>query len=216
MVKTIIYIKVFISIIFFFLDFKFIPNIYLFILYLGNKIRFKKIEIYSKQCDIIKKLKIVKHIKEPKISIISPVYNREKFILRFIRSIQQQTFYNVEIIFIDDKSSDNSIYFVKKYMKRDKRIKLIKNRKNRGTFKSRNIGVLYSKGKYVIIPDPDDILSRDIIMVRVDLYQIKEKIYFGEMTFHHGGGSMQVKPFKYDLEWGTYIKLDDIKGNGNN
>ena len=58
------------------------------------------------------------------------------------------------------------------------------------------------------------ILSKDLIMVRVDLYQVKGKIYFGEMTFHHGGGSMQVKPFKYDEEWGKYIDLNDKKGNG--
>ena len=202
MVKTILYIKVFISIIFFFLDFKFIPNIYLFILYLGNEIRFKKIEIYSKQCDIIKKLKIVKHIKEPKISIISPVYNREKFILRFIRSIQQQTFYDVEIIFVDDNSIDNSIYFVKKSMKNEKRIKLIKNRKNRGTFKSRNIGVLYSKGKYVIIPDPDDILSKNILRICYN-YAEKNRYDFIRFNIYLGISKLLLENFAKKLEGKT-------------
>ena len=212
MVKKILNIKVFILIIFFFLDFKIISNIYLFLSYLENKIKFKKIEIYSKQCDNIRLLKNAKNIKEPKISIISPVYNREKFILRFIRSIQQQTFYNVEIIFIDDKSSDNSIYFVKKYMKRDKRIKLIKNRKNRGTFKARNIGVLYSKGKYIIIPDPDDILSNDILRI---CYKYAEKYRYDFIRFniYLGNGKLLLENFAknlkgitiYQPELSTYI-----------
>ena len=189
MVKKILYLKNFILIIFFFFDFKTIPNIYLFLSYLENKNRFKKIEIYSKKCDFINKLKNVKNIKEPKISIISPVYNREKFILRFIRSIQYQAFSDVEIIFVDDNSSDNSIYFVKKYMKNDKRIKLIKNRKNIGTFKARNIGVLYSKGKYVIIPDPDDILSHNILRI---CYNYAEKYRFDFIRFNIYLGNRQL------------------------
>lgn len=54
-------------------------------------------------------------------------------------------------------------------------------------------------------------LSKDFIMVRVDLYQIENKIYFGELTFHHGGGSMKVKPFEYDKKWGSYIDIKDVK-----
>ena len=55
---------------------------------------------------------------------ISPVYNREKFLLRFIKSIQHQNFFDIEIIFVDDNSSDNSAKVIKKYMKKDKRILL--------------------------------------------------------------------------------------------
>ena len=97
------------------------------------------------------------------ISIISPVFNRERFLMRFIRSIQYQSFNNIEIIFVDDCSIDESVKIIEEYKQEDGRIILIKNKKNKGTFQSRNLGVIYSRGKYLIIPDPDDILSKDIL-----------------------------------------------------
>jgi teichuronic acid biosynthesis glycosyltransferase TuaG len=71
------------------------------------------------------KLKILKKfskINNPKISIISPVFNSENFILRFLRSIQNQNFNELEIIFIDDFSIDNSIEIVQNYKSQDERI----------------------------------------------------------------------------------------------
>lgn len=103
--------------------FKIVPIIYLFFEYLENYIKFKHIEFDSKHCNDQKVIKEFKNIYEPKISVISPVFNREKYIFRFIRSIQIQNFYDLEMIFIDDNSSDNSVKLIKKYMKKDKRIK---------------------------------------------------------------------------------------------
>ena len=97
------------------------------------------------------------------ISIISPIFNRERFIIRFLRSIQNQIYNNFEIIIVDDCSRDNSMKLFEDIQKEDERIKLIKNKRNKGTFKARNLGVLYAIGKYIIIPDPDDILYKDTI-----------------------------------------------------
>ena len=129
-----------------------------------------------------------KRIRKPKVSIISPIYNREKFIQKFLKIIQSQSFLRLEIIFIDDCSKDNSINLIEEYKKKDERILLIKNIFNKGTFISRNIGALYSKSKYIILPDPDDILDRNIInicfkysekynyeMIRFNIYKINEK-----------------------------------------
>ena len=104
-----------------------------------------------------------KRSSNPKVSIVSAVYNREKFLLRFLRSIQNQNFNDIEIIFIDDCSYDNSVKLVEKYMKEDERIILLKQKKNKGTLFSRNIGALKAKGEYLIFPDPDDTLSEDVI-----------------------------------------------------
>ena len=104
-----------------------------------------------------------KRIENPKVSIISAIYNSENFILRFLRSIQNQLFIDIEIIFIDDHSDDNSTLIVEKYKKDDERIILIKNKKNKGTLISRNIGALKAKGEFFIFPDPDDMLSADIL-----------------------------------------------------
>lgn len=99
----------------------------------------------------------------PKISIISTIYKKEKFILRLIKSIQNQNFTEIEIIIIDDGSEDSTVNIIKNLQKEDGRILLIKHKKNKGTLISRNEGILFSKGKYLIIPDGDDILSKDII-----------------------------------------------------
>ena len=130
---------------------------------------------------------------------ISPVYNREKFILRFIKSIQNQYFFNIEIIFVDDNSSDNSAKLIKQYIHKDKRILLIKNNKNRGTFKARNIGVLYSKGKYVIIPDPDDIISNNILST---CYFYAEKYQYDFIRFNTylGNGKVNCDNFAKNHE----------------
>jgi glycosyltransferase involved in cell wall biosynthesis len=125
----------------------------------------EKIEEYFRLCNserLINRNKF-KRNRFPKVSIISPVYNREKFILRFLRSIQNQKFNDIEIIFIDDFSRDKSVKLIEKYQEEDERIILIKNKKNKGTLISRNIGALNSRGEYLIFPDPDDILSKNII-----------------------------------------------------
>ena len=125
----------------------------------------KSIKIYYKICNegnLIKK-KIFKKIKRPKVSVIISTYNKEKYLLRLLRSIQNQYFNEIEIIFVDDFSTDNTINLVKSFQKNDNRIILIKNKKNKGTLISRILGVFKSKGDYIIIPDADDILSKDII-----------------------------------------------------
>ena len=106
--------------------------------------------------------KKLKKVKKPKISVISPIHNKEKYILRLLRSIQNQNFQSLEIIFVDDCSKDNSVGVIEKYLKEDERIIILKHKKNRGTFVSRNEGALISKGEYLIFADPDDILIYDI------------------------------------------------------
>ena len=133
--------------------------------FLNYKFNIKNIEKYWRLCNsekLINKNKY-RHNKFPKVSIISPVYNREKYILRFLRSIQNQKFNEIEIIFIDDCSKDKSAQVIKDNQVKDERIILINNKRNKGTLISRTIGALKSRGDYLIFPDPDDILSKNII-----------------------------------------------------
>ena len=108
--------------------------------------------------------KYFKNVK-PKISIISAIYNKENFIIRFIRSIQSQSFNNLEMILVDDCSTDNTVKIIEKCQKVDERIILIKHYTNKGTLISRNDGIIKSKGEYIIIPDPDDILLNNILNI---------------------------------------------------
>ena len=100
---------------------------------------------------------------KPKVSVIIPTYNCEKYILRAIKSIQYQNISKLEVILVDDHSSDNTIKIIKNIQQNDNRIKLIQNIKNMGIIYSRSIGVLYSKGKYIFTLDNDDFfLNEDI------------------------------------------------------
>lgn len=74
-----------------------------------------------------------KRFKNPKISLISTIYNKEKYLLRFITSIQNQIFTEIEIILIDDHSTDNSIKIIESLKNYDERIILLKHKKNKGT-----------------------------------------------------------------------------------
>ena len=101
--------------------------------------------------------------KNPKISIIITIYNQKEFIKLIYTCIQNQSIKDIEIIFVDDASTDGSKRIIKLLMKRDKRIIYLKNIINKGQYYSRYKGVLFSKGKYIIIIDPDDLLLNDIL-----------------------------------------------------
>ena len=96
---------------------------------------------------------------KPKISIIIPIYNKEEYLNRSIGSILNQTFYDYEIIAINDCSTDNSLNILKKFAKKDSRIKITVNLKKSGCFYSRAIGINKSAGKYLMFLDPDDLLE---------------------------------------------------------
>ena len=167
-----------------------------------------------KICSSQKKLYQIKfrESNNPKISIISPVYNTGKFVLRFLRSIQNQNFNDLEILLIDDFSKDNSVELMKRYQKEDNRIKLIRNKKNKGTFSTRNIGILKSKGNFIMIPDPDDILLENTLkyfynfsiknkyeIIRFNVYLKYGKTFFGEIT-----NNLEIRPI-FQPELSTYI-----------
>ena len=195
--ENIIIFKIIILLIFFILIIPLFININIYKI-INMKKEIYIIEKYRKKCE---KGNISNHNKfnktvNPKISIISAAYNRGPYILRFLRSIQNQLLDEIEIIFIDDYSTDNSIKIIEKCQKEDNRIILIKHNKNKGTLISRNDGALMSRGEFLIFPDPDDILSNDILkycynkankenydMIRFNLYGGKEigVLNFGEI-----------------------------------
>ena len=103
-------------------------------------------------------------LSKPKISFIASVYNKEKYLVPFILSIQNQDLKEYELIFVDDCSNDKSISIINKFKYKDKRIKLIKNKKNRGSLYARYSGAMHSKGEYIIFVDSDDIILKKGIL----------------------------------------------------
>jgi glycosyltransferase involved in cell wall biosynthesis len=91
------------------------------------------------------------------VSIIMPLYNAEQFIAQSIESVLKQSYKNFELLIVDDKSIDNSIKIVKKYMQEDKRIKLFFLDVNSGPAKARNKAIKEANGRYISFLDSDDI-----------------------------------------------------------
>ena len=93
------------------------------------------------------------------ISVIIPVYNVEKYLGRCLDSVVNQTFTDIEIICINDGSSDNSLEILKRYAQRDRRIKIF-TQENSGLSASRNVGMKYASGDYIYFIDSDDYLVK--------------------------------------------------------
>lgn len=104
---------------------------------------------------------------ESLVSIIIPMYNGEKVIEHCLISLINQSYINIEIIVIDDGSSDNSKSICEKFIKQDPRIKLI-TKKNGGVSSARNCGLKYIKGKFVTFVDCDDIVNIKFIEMLVN------------------------------------------------
>ena len=119
-----------------------------------------KIENISFSLENLKNFSIIKN---PKISIIIPVHNSEQFLLDFIINIQNQTFKDIEIIYVDDFSTDNSTELIEEFQKKDQRIVFLENKRKRGPFYSRNKGAIFARGDYIQFIDSDDILVGNIL-----------------------------------------------------
>ena len=94
-------------------------------------------------------------------SIIIPVYNSEKYLKTCIESVQKQSLKNLEIILVEDKSTDSSRKICNFFLKKYNNIKLIIHKKRHGVSSSRNEGIEAAIGKYIIFIDSDDYLLSD-------------------------------------------------------
>ena len=102
------------------------------------------------------------------ISVIVPCYNVEKYVSKCIESIINQTYKNLEIILIDDNSTDKTYEILEIYKEKDNRIKLLKNDINKGAAYSRNRALNEAKGKYIGFVDSDDYIDSNFYEVMID------------------------------------------------
>lgn len=110
---------------------------------------------------------------ESLVSIITPLYNAEKYIGETIESVLNQSYKNWEMLIIDDSSKDNSLKIAKKYEVTDKRIKVIKNEKNLGVTKTRNKGITLAKGKFIAFLDADDLWKSE--KLKKQIFQMEKE-----------------------------------------
>ena len=124
------------------------------------------------------------------ISIIVPIFNAQKFIRKCVYSLQSQTYKDLEIVLINDGSTDSSWSICQKLAKYDKRIKLI-NKVNSGVSDSRNVGIMHANGDFLTFCDADDWLPLDAIECLVSNVHDADMCY-GELCVVLPGGD---RPF---------------------
>ena len=98
---------------------------------------------------------------QEKISIITPVYNSEKYLMQTIETVINQTYKNWEMILVDDCSTDESANIIKQYSAKDSRIKYYKLKENSGAAVARNFALENSTGRFIAYLDADDLWKKD-------------------------------------------------------
>ena len=124
------------------------------------------------------------------ISVIVPIYNTEKYLVECVESIRKQTYSNIEIILVDDGSTDASIEICDEFAEKDSRVRVF-HKENEGVAVARNFGIQQSNGQYVVIVDSDDVAVDKMIEV---LYT-------------------QIKENDADIAVGNYYIYDESDGN---
>ena len=148
----------------------------------------------------------------PKISVILPIYNGGKYLNLSLKSVQNQKMKDIEIIIIDDNSSDDSLKIIHNYMKDDERIKLIENKVNRKILYCKSIGALNSKGKYIVELDQDDMFIDDDAFDII--YNESEKNELDILNFNYFLGNnpfMRFKKINYKIETIESLNQPNLK-----
>lgn len=108
------------------------------------------------------------------ISVVVPIYNTEKYIINFIKSVINQTYTDFELILVNDGTKDNSIALAEELLKDSKIEYIIINKENGGQSTARNAGINIAKGKWIVTPDSDDVLQKDYLEVMCRKTQDKD------------------------------------------
>ena len=119
--------------------------------------------------------------RELNLSIIIPVYNVEKYLEKCLQSLIEQCYSDMEIVVVDDKSTDRSLCIAKKYEKYNN-VKVISKEKNTGLSDSRNVGIRESRGQYIMFLDSDDYVEDGCIFKIQEIVKKENEpdiVYFG-------------------------------------
>ena len=149
----------------------------------------------------------------PKISVILPVYNVEKYLSECLDSIVNQTLKEIEIICVNDGSTDNSFTILKEYASKDNRIKII-DKENEGQGYARKLGLDNASGEYILFCDSDDYYAE--LTAFEELYNYIEKVKIDVVIFNHYRenklkGYRENRVDKYPkIEKFSYLDIDNL------
>lgn len=152
-----------------------------------------------------------------KVSVVIPVYNMEKYIKQCLDSVLGQTLQEIELVCVNDGSTDNSIQILEQYQKKSNKVHII-NQENQGVGKARNKGIEEASGEYVVFMDPDDYYLDDKILE--DLYKAAKEqnvlICGGSLSEDHKDGKWIRKEFlgiytKYTFTEEKYVDYKEYQ-----
>lgn len=138
------------------------------------------------------------------ISVLVAVYNSSKYIRRCIDSLLAQTLKDIQIICIDDCSTDNSLNILHEYAAKDKRIEVIALSENRGQAHARNEGLKQAEGKYITFVDSDDWLAPDALQQSVDVFAKDDEIdsvLFDVVIYHNATTKQEAYPMPFSTTY---------------
>ena len=159
-------------------------------------------------------------VKSPKISLIIPVYNVEQYLPECLDSCINQTLNEIEILCIDDCSKDGSVKIIKKYCKKDPRIKLISHDVNKGLGAARNTGIENARGEYIWFIDSDDFIDLNSCQLfydnahnnNCDLLLFQGKSFYDDKK----GRTYIIDDYYNDFLKNKNFSIKDYKYNGEN
>ena len=141
-------------------------------------------------------MKMVKNL----VSVVIPVYNRESTIKRAVDSVLCQTYSDIEVIVVDDGSTDNTVKIVNGYQ--DKRVRVICQKERGGANKARNIGIANAKGEYIAFQDSDDEWLSDKLSSQIYLMEHEkfQACYCAHDLIENGKETITIPPDYYDTD----------------
>lgn len=146
-----------------------------------------------------------------KISIIVPIYNVEKYLRDCIESIINQTYTNIEIILVNDGSTDSSLDICKEYAEKNDKIKIV-NKKNGGLSDARNAGLEHATGKYIMFVGSDDYLALNSCEVLYNAIKDSDfEFITANFAFTDSDGIPWKKPMFSDKFQNTPLDIEDYK-----
>ena len=153
---------------------------------------------------------------EPKVSIIVPVYNVEKYLKRCITSLRNQSLVDIEVILVDDASTDSSLQICEEAAREDSRIKVI-HKENEGAGMARNAALKIATGKYIGFVDSDDFVEADMFQIlyeKAEQYQsdliLSGVIYVDGNVFAKEGERVQKCYFENDTHFETKEQREEL------
>lgn len=173
-------------------------------------------ERYSRQEQASEFEEIMLSITDPCVSVIVPIYNAERYLERCLSSIAEQSYKHLQVILVDDGSTDRSKDIAQSYVDKDKRFQLI-SQKNSGQAKARNTALTAAKGEYVSFVDADDYLAPDFYERLLSEIDRNDVVQFGYTRVDKDGHPLKKRnphgKYQFTTPWSRLYRRDFIDFN---